>query len=100
MTDEQREAAMISARYYMPYLSANDLLAVFRRYNRIIREVAKKTGSLLVEHENEIPGDPMHFNDTVHFKDAGSRVQADRIVSALLGSAEFQRIAATKKNRQ
>ncbi len=98
MTEEQQKDAMISARYYMPFLSADSLLAGFKRYNQIIREVAEKTESLLIEHENIIPGDPIHFNDSVHFTDAGSKAQADRIVTALMGSTAFQTIAATKQD--
>ena len=97
MGTDQRNAAMVTARYYMPYLSADDLLAGFERYNRIIREVALKTGALLIEQGNSIPGDPIHFNDSVHFTDAGSQKQADRVVSALVNSRAFQKIATLKR---
>jgi lysophospholipase L1-like esterase len=99
MSEIERQAAMVSARYYMPYLSADDLLAAFERYNQIVREVALKTGALLIEGENGIPGDPIHFVDSVHFTDAGSRAQAQRIATALEKSAAFQEIAATKLQR-
>ncbi len=98
MTMDQQKDAMISARYYMPYLSADDLLAGFKRYNQIIREVAEKTDALLIEREHDIPGDPIHFNDSVHFTDKGSLLQADRVVSALVNSNEFRKIVSAKKN--
>ncbi|PTN11172.1 SGNH/GDSL hydrolase family protein [Nitrosomonas aestuarii] len=98
MTIEQQEDAMISARYYMPYLSADDLLAGFKQYNQIIREVAEKTGALLIEREHDIPGDPIHFNDSVHFTDKGSQKQAERVVTALVNSSKFQEIVSAKKN--
>lgn len=93
MNEEQKETAMASARYYMPYLSADDLLVGFKHYNQIIRDVATKTGALLIENENNIPGDSIHFNDSVHFTDIGSRAQSQRITQALLQSPSFKAIA-------
>ena len=92
MTVNQQNSAMISARYYMPYISVQDYSASFKRYNQIIREVAEKKRVLIVENENSIPGDSQHFNDSVHFKDLGSQLQADRIVSALINSDQLQQI--------
>jgi len=92
MTVDQQNTAMMSARYYMPYISTHDYSASFKRYNQIIKEVAEKKGALLVENENSIPGDLQHFNDSVHFTDLGSQLQADRIVSALINSKQFQQI--------
>ena len=98
MNAEQRDIAMSTARYYMPYLSSEDLLKGFKYFNQIIREVAKDTGALLIENENDIPGDPIHFNDSVHFTDAGSKAQSVRIIETLLRSAQFQAIAAEKRH--
>lgn len=88
--DEARRQAMQSAILYMPGYSSDQLLAAYRRYNEIIREVASSEQILLVGGEDEIPGDPVHFNDTVHFTDAGSRVQARRVAEALAASQEVQ----------
>jgi len=93
MTIDQQNTAMMSARYYMPYITTHDYSASFKRYNQIIKEVAEKKGALLVENENSIPGDPQHFNDSVHFTDSGSQLQANRIVSTLINSSQFQQIA-------
>jgi lysophospholipase L1-like esterase len=91
MDELQQTAAMTTARYYMPYLSVHSVLAGFKRYNEIIREVAKQTGAILIENENSIPGDPRHFADSVHFKDMGSQKQAERIVAGLLTSNKFHK---------
>ena len=80
----------------MPYLSPDGLLASFKQYNQIIREVAEKTGALLIEHEDDIPGDSVHFNDSVHFTDLGSKKQANRVVTALMNSDKFHEIASIK----
>lgn len=92
MTIDQQNTAMMSARYHMPYITTHDYSASFKHYNQIIKEVAKKKGALLVADENSIPGDPQHFVDSVHFTDLGSQLQANRIVSVLINSDQFQQI--------
>lgn len=85
-----------TALYYMPYMSIEGLLSGYEEYNRVIREVTKETGVLLIEKEMSIPGDDAHFNDSVHFKDAGSKLMAKRVSDALLGSNAFEAIVQTK----
>ena len=80
--DAQREAA-VSARVYMPFMTAEGLVAGYRRYNDIIKQLAMAEGALLIADEHRIPGDAVHFVDSVHFSDAGSRVMADRVFEAL-----------------
>lgn len=94
MSPEQLESAMVSAKYYMPYLSGRALLQGFKHYNQIIREVAYKTGAILIEQENSIPGDAAHFVDSVHFTDLGSLKQADRILNGLMNNPHFQKMLA------
>jgi lysophospholipase L1-like esterase len=80
---DQQLRASASALYYMPFMTPAGLIESYDRYNQIIREVAVSTGSILIEQENEIPGDPQHFTDTVHFTDTGSKAMAARVYSAL-----------------
>lgn len=87
-TDEQKLRASASALYYMPFMHPDGLIASYERYNEIIRDVAKATGALLIEGEHDIPGDPDHFTDTVHFTDRGSEKMAARVSSALSQSPE------------
>jgi hypothetical protein len=96
-TPEAQRAAAASALYYMPFLDPTSLLDGYEEYNRVIRAVALATGALLIEGEGGIPGDPEHFADSVHFRDPGSRLQADRILSGLLGSARFQELLARRR---
>ncbi|MGB0723583.1 MAG: SGNH/GDSL hydrolase family protein [Gammaproteobacteria bacterium] len=79
-----------SALFYKPYMTPEQILAQKLRYNDIIREVARETGVTLVEGEFDIPADPVHFNDSVHFTDAGSTAQARRVSQALLEAPPFQ----------
>jgi lysophospholipase L1-like esterase len=83
-TPEEQLRASASALYYMPFMTPSGLLASYARYNQIIREVAALTGAVLVDNENDIPGDPQHFADSVHFIDAGSKAMAVRVSRTLI----------------
>lgn len=78
-TPDQQSKAIESALYYMPFMTARGLIGSYGRYNQIIEEVAAATGALLIGGERDIPGNPEHFTDSVHFTDAGSRRMADRV---------------------
>jgi hypothetical protein len=94
---EQQRAAAENALYYMPFLTVEDLLAGYAEYNRVIREVARATGVLLIEGEDGIPGDARHFADTVHFLDPGLALQAERVLAGLLAAPEYQALLARKR---
>ncbi len=94
--DAQRAAAG-SALFYMPFLSVAQLLASYEEYNRVIREVALATGAALVEGEHSIPGDREHFADSVHFRDPGLRLQAERVLRGLLGSDAYRALLERKR---
>ncbi len=85
--------ASASALFYMPFVTPETVIDTYARYNAIIREVARETGALLIEGENDIPGDAAHFTDSVHFSDAGSSAMAERISRALIASAAVQQVA-------
>lgn len=87
--EEQLKAAE-SALYYMPYMSLPALLSGYEAYNQVIRQVARDTGALLIEGEYAIPGDAVHFTDSVHFSDVGSDAMARRVSQALLAATSFQ----------
>jgi lysophospholipase L1-like esterase len=89
---DQKMKASASALFYMPFLHPDTIIGAYERYNEIARDVARQTGALLIEGENSIPGDAIHFNDSVHFTDAGSKVMADRIGSALAASPRLQQL--------
>ncbi|GMQ86838.1 MAG: hypothetical protein BMS9Abin08_0036 [Gammaproteobacteria bacterium] len=99
-TPEQQLKAAASALYYMPFMDPQGLMDAFTRYNRIIVEVARETGAILIEGEGMIPADSEHYNDTVHFKDAGSRIMARRVSEALLDTRAFTVLAAAKQKEK
>ena len=82
-SSQRKLQASSSALYYMPFIRPEDIIASFARYNDVSREVARETGAFLIEGEDDIPGDPLHFHDSVHFTDAGSAAMAKRVSHAL-----------------
>ena len=86
--DEQLAHAA-QAFTFTPYLTPDAIRAGYREYNRVIREVARETGAVLVDDVDRIPGDREHFHDTVHFTERGYEVQATRVAEALLAADAF-----------
>ncbi len=89
---ERRLEAAANSIYYMPYMGPDGLLSSFASYNRAVVRVAREQGVVLIEGEDDIPGDPAHFVDTVHFNDTGSRVMAKRVVDGLLASGALSNV--------
>jgi lysophospholipase L1-like esterase len=94
-TLEQQMRASSSAFVYLPFVTPQLVIESYERYNDIARQVARETGALLIERENDIPGDPSHFTDTVHFTDLGSRAMAQRIAGSLASSEKLQALLVT-----
>jgi len=83
--EEQARAAQTDL-YYMPYMSVDALLDAYEAYNDVIRGVARQEGAVLIDGEDSIPGDALHFADSVHFTDRGSAAMASRVTEGLLAS--------------
>ncbi|NNF61550.1 MAG: hypothetical protein HKN06_09520 [Gammaproteobacteria bacterium] len=96
-TDKQQAAAAVTGLYYMPYMTITGLLQGFATYNETIRTVAQRLDLHLVDGENDIPGDPVHFADSVHFTDAGSKVMARRVAESLIGAPGFNELVTKKQ---
>jgi hypothetical protein len=80
---EQQHAAG-TALYSMPFMSIPGLLKAGQYYNEVIAGVAKAANAILIEGHEQIPGTPVYYADTNHFKPAGSRLMAERVSSVLL----------------
>ena len=99
-SSDEKITAAASSLYYMPFMTPDGLIQAFRRYNDIIRRVAAENDVVLVEAAEKIPADGDHFNDTVHFKDAGSAVMANLVGIALTQSSRFQALVDAKSKTQ
>jgi lysophospholipase L1-like esterase len=95
---EDRRVSAITSLYYMPYMIPDDLITGFDHYNKVIRDVSRTRGTVLVGDEDSIPGDAEHYVDWVHFSDAGSRAMANRVAQALIASPAVQALVA--RNQQ
>ena len=93
-SEEALYAACVTSLYYMPYMTPEGLLSGFAAYNGVIREVAAEHDALLIEAELAVPGDSEHFNDSVHFKDAGARAMADAVLEALVADPAIRTLTA------
>jgi hypothetical protein len=45
---------------------------------------------MFIDGENDIAPTDVHFNDSVHFTDAGSARMAERVIEKLLADPKFQ----------
>ncbi|MBI4881061.1 MAG: SGNH/GDSL hydrolase family protein [Planctomycetes bacterium] len=88
-TPEEQLEACSTSLFYMPYMDVGRLAAGFAAYNGAIRAATAATGALLIDGEDEIPGDAVHFNDSVHLTDAGCRAMAERVARRLLADERF-----------
>jgi lysophospholipase L1-like esterase len=94
-TPAQQMRAAESEFYFLPFVTTGLIMDAYDRYNDVAREVARETGALLIDGVNDVPGDPQHFADTVHFTDAGSAVMAERISRGLVASPRFGELVST-----
>lgn len=99
-TPAQQLRAANTSLFYMPYMSVPGLLDAFQEYNRVIRMVAEDTGAVLVSDEEAIPGDDRHFNDSVHFTDAGAELMAGRVLKGLTASKALTKLLSEEKQGQ
>lgn len=83
-------AHLAQAFTFTPYLTVEDILEGYAEYNRVIADVARETGALLVDGHDEIPATAEYFSDSVHFTEAGYRAMAERVSAALLASEAFR----------
>jgi lysophospholipase L1-like esterase len=97
--DEEKLRNANTALYYMPYMSTSGLLDAYEEYNRVIRDVAKETGAILIDNELVIPGDDEHFRDSIHLSDQGSRMMAQRVVDSLAASVEYNNFLNSRSQK-
>jgi lysophospholipase L1-like esterase len=90
---ENQMRALSSALFYTPFVTPTTIIEAYERYNQIAREVAEETGAYLIGGADDIPGDPVHFADTVHFTDEGSKAMAERVSRSLASSPLLRQLA-------
>jgi amino acid adenylation domain-containing protein len=79
----QRARGAVTNVFFMPYMSIDGILDAYDAYDGAIRRVGSRTGALVIEANDAVPGDGAHFIDSNHFSDAGSRRMAACVADAL-----------------
>lgn len=82
--------------FYASWMSPDGFLHAIDEYNRIIRLVAQEEGVPLVDAAEAIPGDSIHFQDSVHYKDAGSEVMAAKVEEVLARTPAIQQLVTAE----
>ena len=62
----------------------------FLTTTKLFARLASSHHALLVGGEDTIPADAKHFDDYVHFTDAGNEAMARRVTTALISSSALQ----------
>lgn len=79
------ERWLLSWRVYYPRAEGKVLLAMERRANEVIRDVAREQGLPLTDIASAVGPDPRNFADFAHFTDAGSRQAAQALGDTVIG---------------
>ena len=81
---EQLVRAAASGLFFMPYVALPDIMAARDAYNAVIeRTAAQHANVALVTASARVPGDPAHYEDTMHFTARGSGVMAAALTDEL-----------------
>lgn len=67
--------------------------------NRIVKDVAAKSGAILVDCYGVIPHDFENYVDSVHFNDKGSAALARLITNSLVADSRFQAVVQRVRQR-
>ena len=83
--------------YYMPYLTIPAMLQLQGAYQRAVRDVVDRTGCGFVDCADTPPADRVHFADSSHYRDAGSRLVASVVSGALITQELLPRASSAKE---
>jgi hypothetical protein len=95
--EQQRAAA--TALYSMPFMSIPGLLKAEQYYNEVLAGVARASDAIFLEGHEQIPGTPVYYADTSHFKPAGSRLMAELVSGVLLRAPAVRQLFEARRER-
>ena len=81
----------------MPYMSVPGLLDARGEFNRVIRDVASRTNSVLVEMEDVLPATRKYYADSNHFTALGNQIVGEHVARILNESQQFQQLLQEKQ---
>jgi lysophospholipase L1-like esterase len=80
------------ALHQMPFMTLNTLYAGFDLYNRAIESYATRNSLPFIADMDTIPGDNIHFFDSIHFTDEGTKKMAHRFFEAIVRGRLIEKI--------
>lgn len=87
LTDDEKRMQFDKPAIFYAAVPPAQRHALFRRYNDIIRSVAREEGTLFADVDAAIPKTPVYHYDYCHLTDAGSALQAEIIFRAIRDAA-------------
>jgi hypothetical protein len=94
---EQQRAAS-TALYMMPFMSIPGLLKARQYHNEVIADIASASNAILIGGHEQIPGTPVYYADTSHFKPAGSHLMAKRVSAVLIRAPAVRRLFEARQD--
>jgi len=86
----ERLRSAVTNVFFMPYMSIDELLDSSDAFDEAIRRVGNRTGTLVIDPKTAIPGDSVHYVDSSHFRDVGSKRIAAFVANALTNYPRFR----------
>ncbi len=83
LSDDERRMQFDKPAIFYATVPPTRRFELFRRYNDIIREVARGEGAIFADVDAAIPKTPQYYWDYCHLTDAGSALQAETIHRAI-----------------
>lgn len=87
LSDDERRMQFDRPAVFYATVPPGERHALFKRYNEIIREVARGEGALFADVDAAIPKTPEYHWDYCHLTDRGSALQAETIARAIRDAA-------------
>jgi hypothetical protein len=95
---QEQQRAAGTALYSMPFMSIPGLLKAAQYYHGVLAGVAKAANAILIEGYEQIPGTPVYYADTNHFRPAGSRLLAELVSDRLLRAPAVRQFFAARQD--
>jgi len=96
--DEQMRNAAFSL-YYMRYLTIEAVMDAFDLYNAAVYDYASQNQLPFCADGDSIPGDDLHFVDSIHFSDKGAEKMAERFFKFFVQERLIEQVLAGRGTR-
>src|SRR6056297_704535 len=81
-----QKTELFSLKHFTPGLTLEGIFTGFRRYNRLLKAIARRHHTGFVDNALRIPHEDTYFIDRVHFSRKGARRMAENFFPAVLAA--------------